>query len=88
MDGKAAFGRFWIRGLWVFLMLILTNIFFGAVAAAVGRLSRSISGPSIWWSYLLVMSTVGLPFMGWIFEQFASRLPRLQSPEPRDDVPV
>jgi hypothetical protein len=86
MGGNVTFGRFWIRGLWVFLMLVLTNIFLGAVAAAVGYLSRSIPGQSIWLSYLLVMLTVGLPFMGWIFEQFATRLPRLQSSDPHDDV--
>jgi ABC-type glycerol-3-phosphate transport system permease component len=88
MDGKVTFGRFWIRGLWVFLMFLLTNIFLGAVAAAVGRLSRSVPGLSLWISYLLVMLVVGLPFMGWIFEQFASRLPRLMSSESRSSVPA
>lgn len=88
MEGKVTFGRFWIRGLWVFLMFLLTNIFLGAVAAAVGRLSRSVPGLSLWISYLLVMLVVGLPFMGWIFEQFASRLPRLLSSESRSSVPT
>jgi hypothetical protein len=85
MDRNSAYFRFWVRGLWVFLMLLITNIFLGLVAAAIGSIVRGLSGAALWWSYLLMMLTIGLPFMGWIFEKFASRLPRLSVAEsPRD----
>jgi ABC-type glycerol-3-phosphate transport system permease component len=85
MDRNSAYFRFWVRGLWVFLMLLITNIFLGLVAAAIGSIVRGLSGAALWWSYLLMMLTIGLPFMGWIFEKFASRLPRLPVAEsPRD----
>jgi ABC-type glycerol-3-phosphate transport system permease component len=88
MDKNSAYFRFWVRGLWVFLMLIITNIFIGLVAAAIGSIVRGLSGAALWWSYLLVMLTIGLPFMGWIFEKFASRLPRLHVAESPRDVAV
>jgi ABC-type glycerol-3-phosphate transport system permease component len=81
MDRNSAYFRFWVRGLWVFLMLFITNIVLGLTAAAIGSIVRSMSGAALWWSYLLVMLTIGLPFMGWIFEKFASRLPRLPASE-------
>jgi ABC-type glycerol-3-phosphate transport system permease component len=78
MDRNSAYFRFWIRGLWVFLMLVLINIFLGLTAAALGSIVRSLPGGALWVCYLLMMLTIGLPFMGWIFEKFASRLPRLR----------
>ncbi|MDP8983594.1 MAG: hypothetical protein M3N97_00865 [Pseudomonadota bacterium] len=77
MDKKSAYVRFWVRGLWVFLMLLITNIVLGLVGAAIGSIVRAWFGAALGWSYLLMMPTVGLPFLGWIFELFASRLPRL-----------
>jgi ABC-type glycerol-3-phosphate transport system permease component len=88
MDRNSAYFRFWVRGLWVFLMLFITNIVLGLTAAAIGSIVRSMSGAALWWSYLLVMLTIGLPFMGWIFEKFASRLPRLPASESPSDLAV
>jgi ABC-type glycerol-3-phosphate transport system permease component len=88
MDSNSAYFRFWVRGLWVFLMLLITNIVLGLTAAALGSMVRGISGGALWWCYLLMMLTIGLPFMGWIFEKFASRLPRLPAPESPRDVAV
>jgi ABC-type glycerol-3-phosphate transport system permease component len=82
MDRNSAYFRFWVRGLWVFLMIVITNIFVGLAAAALGSIMRGLSGRALWVAYLLMMLTIGLPFMGWIFEKFASRLPRLPSSEP------
>jgi hypothetical protein len=69
-------------------MLLITNVFLGLVAAAMGSIVRGLSGVSLWWFYLLMMLTIGLPFMGWIFEKFASRLPRLNVAESPSDVAV
>jgi ABC-type glycerol-3-phosphate transport system permease component len=88
MDRNSAYFRFWVRGLWVFLMLFITNIVLGLTAAAIGSIVRSMSGAALWWTYLLVMLTIGLPFMGWIFEKFASRLPRLPASESPSDLAV
>jgi ABC-type glycerol-3-phosphate transport system permease component len=82
MDRNSAYFRFWVRGLWVFLMIVITNIFVGLAAAALGSIMRGLSGRALWVAYLLMMLMIGLPFMGWIFEKFASRLPRLPSSEP------
>jgi hypothetical protein len=85
MDRNSPYFSFWVRGLWVFLMLLITNIFLGLVAAAIGSIVRGLSGSALWWSYLFMMLIIGLPFMGWIFEKFASKLPRLPVAEsPRD----
>jgi ABC-type glycerol-3-phosphate transport system permease component len=86
MDRNSAYFRFWVRGLWVFLMLFITNVVLGLTAAALGSIVRGMSGATLWWGYLLVMLTIGLPFMGWIFEKFASRLPRLPASESPHDV--
>lgn len=88
MDRNSAYFRFWVRGLWVFLMLIITNIFLGLSAAALGSMVRGLSAGALWGSYLLMMLTIGLPFMGWIFEKFASGLPRLPASEPPQDSAV
>jgi hypothetical protein len=88
MQRNSAYFRFWVRGLWVFLMLLITNISLGLVAAAIGSIVRGLSGAALWWSYLLMMLTIGLPFLGWIFEKFASRLPRLPVAESPGDVAV
>jgi cytochrome c biogenesis protein CcdA len=87
MDRNSAYVRFWVRGLWVFLMLIITNVVLGLTAAALGSIVRGISG-GVLWCYLLMMLTIGLPFMGWIFEKFASRLPRIPASESPRDVAV
>jgi ABC-type glycerol-3-phosphate transport system permease component len=84
MDRNSAYLRFWVRGLWVFLMLVITNIVLGLTAAALGSIVRRMSGGTLWWCYVLMMLTIGLPFMGWIFEKFASRLPRLPVESPSD----
>ena len=88
MDRKSPYFRFWVRGLWVFLMLLITNIFLALVAAAIGSIVRGLSGAALWCSYLLMMLTIGLPFMGWIFEKFASSLPRVRVAEAPADVAV
>ena len=81
MNSSSTYLRFWVRGLWVFLMLIITNIVLGLTAAALGAMVRGMTGGALWVCYLLMLLTIGLPFMGWIFEKFASRLPRLETSE-------
>ncbi len=88
MDRNSAYFRFWVRGLWVFLMLLITNIVLGLTAAALGSIVRGMSGGALWGCYLLMMLTIGLPFMGWIFEKFASRLPRLPTSDSPHDAAV
>jgi hypothetical protein len=74
---RGQYGAFWIRGFWVYLMLIVLNVVVGLVGAGVARLLHfAISEPLIW-AFGITLLTVGLPFAGWLFEQLASRLPRL-----------
>jgi ABC-type glycerol-3-phosphate transport system permease component len=76
--GLRRYGAFWIRGLWVYLMLIAINVVVGLLGAGVARLLRlAISDPMIW-AFTITLLAVGLPFSGWLFEQLASRLPRLR----------
>lgn len=88
MERNSAYLRFWVRGLWVFLMLLITNIFLGLTAAALGSMARDMAGGALWLCYLLMMLTIGLPFMGWIFEKFASQLPRLALSESPPDAAI
>lgn len=72
------YGGLWIRGLWVYLMLAVINVVVGLVGAGLARLLRfAISEPLIL-AFSVTLLTVGLPFAGWLFEQLASRLPRLR----------
>ncbi len=79
------YGALWIRGFWVYLMLIVINVVVGLVGAGIARLLHfAISEPLIL-AFSITLLTVGLPFSGWLFEQLASRLPRLrQSSQARD----
>ncbi len=82
------YGALWIRGFWVYVMLIVINVVVGLVGAGIARLLRfAISEPLIL-AFSITLLTVGLPFSGWLFEQLASRLPRLprlrQSSQVRD----
>jgi hypothetical protein len=79
------YGALWIRGFWVYLMLIVINVVVGLVGAGIARLLRfAISEPLIF-AFSITVLTVGLPLSGWLFEQLASRLPRLrQSSQVRD----
>jgi cytochrome c biogenesis protein CcdA len=77
MEDTAKFGRLWVRGLWVFLMIIIINVSLGLLAAGVALLLRPILGHALIMAYGIVLLFAGLPFMGWLFEQFASRLPRV-----------
>lgn len=86
MDRNSAYLRFWVRGLWVFLMLLITNLFLGLTAAALGSMVRDLAGGALWLCYLVMMVTIGLPLMGWIFEKFASQLPRLATSESSRDA--
>ena len=78
MDGSAKYRLLWIRGLWVFLMLIVINVVLGLLGAGVAALLRPVIGQELLVAYAAVLLTVGLPFIGWLFEQLASRLPRVQ----------
>jgi hypothetical protein len=77
MDASAKYGRLWVRGLWVFLMLIVINIVLGLLGAGVAALLRPIVAQPLIVAYAIVLLCVGLPFIGWLFEQLASRLPRV-----------
>jgi hypothetical protein len=73
------YGALWIRGFWVYLMLIAINVVVGLVGAGVARLLRfAVSEPLIL-AFCITLLAVGLPFAGWLFEQLASRLPRLRT---------
>ena len=88
MEIHSAYFRFWVRGLWVFLMMLITNIVLGLTGAALGSMVRGMSGGALWGCYLLVTLAIGLPFMGWLFEKFASGLPRLTTAESSRDTAV
>jgi hypothetical protein len=77
MNGSAKYGRLWLRGLWVFLMLIVINVVLGVLGAGVAALLRPLIAQPLIVAYAIVLLTVGLPFIGWLFEQLASRLPRV-----------
>jgi ABC-type arginine/histidine transport system permease subunit len=77
MDGSAKYGRLWLRGLWVFLMLIVINVVVGMLGAGVAALLRTAIAQPLVVAYVVVLLVVGFPFMGWLFEQLASRLPRV-----------
>jgi len=77
MDASAKYGRLWVRGLWVFLMLIVINLVLGVFGAGVAALLRPIVAQPLIVAYAIVLLCVGLPFIGWLFEQLASRLPRV-----------
>jgi hypothetical protein len=81
MISRTTIERFWLRGLWVFLMMVLINVSLGSLAGGMAVLLGSLLGFSLGLCYLLFLLVVGLPCMGWIFEQFATRLPRLRSAE-------
>jgi hypothetical protein len=72
------YGALWIRGVWVYLMLIAINVVVGLVGAGIARLLRFAMSEPLVWAFGITLLTVGLPFSGWLFEQLASRLPRLQ----------
>ena len=79
------YGAWWVRGFWVYLMLVVINVVVGVISAGVARLLRfAISEPFVW-AFMATLLAIGLPFSGWLFEQLASRLPRLrQSSQVRD----
>lgn len=77
MDVGAKYGRLWLRGLWVFFMLIVINVVLGMLGAGVAVLLRPLIAQPMILAYAIVLLSVGLPFIGWLFEQLASRLPRL-----------
>jgi amino acid transporter len=77
MDASAKYGRLWVRGLWVFLMLIVINVVLGVLGAGVAALLRPIVAQPLIVAYATVLLCVGLPFIGWLFEQLAARLPRV-----------
>jgi hypothetical protein len=58
-------------------MLIVINIVVGRLGAGVAALLRPAIAQPLVIAYVVVLLVVGLPFMGWIFEQLASRLPRV-----------
>ena len=74
MDGSAKYGRLWLRGL---LLLIVINVVVGMLGAGVAALLRPAIAQPLVVAYVVVLLVVGLPFMGWLFEQLASRLPRV-----------
>jgi hypothetical protein len=69
----------WIRGFWVYLMLIVINVVIGLVGAGIARLLRFAIAEPLILAFSITLLTVGLPFAGWLFEQLASRLPRLRT---------
>jgi len=80
METGRLYGAFWIRGLWAFLMIIVINLVIGIIGAGVSFLLKPVFPRPFMYAYLLVLPTVGLPFIGWLFEQLASRIPRVSGP--------
>jgi len=74
------YGAWWLRGLSVYLMLIVINVVVGLISAGVARLLRFAISEPFMWAFIVTLLTIGLPFSGWLFEQLASRLPRLRRP--------
>jgi hypothetical protein len=69
MDASAKYGRLWVRGPWVFLMLIVINVVLGVLGAGVAAFLRPIVAQPLIVAYAIVLLFVGLPFSGWLFEQ-------------------
>jgi hypothetical protein len=88
MGARVTLGSLWVRGLWVFLLSVVNNVAIGSAGYLVHLLLPSSLKHEIAAPYLIGLVTVGLPFMGWLFEQFASRLPRLMTPASNDRAPV
>jgi hypothetical protein len=68
----------WRRGFWVYLMLIVINVVVGLVGGGLARLLHSAIPEPLILAFAVTLLTVGLPLSGWLFEQLASRLPRLE----------
>jgi hypothetical protein len=62
-------------------MLIVINLVLGVIGAGLARLLRSMLAQPLLVAYLVVLLSVGFPFMGWLFEQLASRIPRVRGSE-------
>ncbi len=77
MHQPANYGTYWVRGIWVLLMILAINIVLGLAGGGVAILLRPVLGQSYLVAYAIVLLSVGLPFMGWLFERLASRLPRV-----------
>lgn len=77
MDRDRSFLVFWVRGLWVLLMIIVINLVLGGLSAGVAFLLRPVFPQPFLAAYGIVLLTLGLPFAGWLFEQLAARLPRI-----------
>lgn len=78
MAGTRIYKAFWIRGLWVLLMVVGFNVVLGAAGAGVAFLLRPIVEQPMIYAYTIVLLFAGLPLLGWAFEQLASRIPRIQ----------
>lgn len=59
------------------LMILVVNVMLGLAGGGLAILLRPILGQSYLVAYAIVLLGVGLPFMGWLFERLASRLPRV-----------
>jgi hypothetical protein len=89
MTSRTTLGALWVRGLWVFLMLVIVNLVVGAVAPGpFYLLLPSSMKQTVALPFVLGLLTIGLPFMGWLFEVFASPLGRLRVPGGGSDSPV
>ena len=82
------YGAWWVRGLWVYLMLVVINVVVGVISAGVARLLRFAISEPFMWAFIATLLAIGLPFSGWLFEQFASRLPRLRRPSQATEATV
>jgi flagellar biosynthesis protein FliR len=69
-------------------MLIVINVVVGLVGAGMARLLRFAIAEPLILAFSITLLTVGLPFSGWLFEQLASRLPRLRRSSQVGDATV
>jgi hypothetical protein len=82
------FFAFWRRGWWMLLMLVIGNITLALCYAGVAWVLRPYVTQPLSLAVAIVLPTIGLLFLGWLFELFASRLPRITRPVDRELVEV
>jgi len=82
------FFAFWRRGWWTLLMLVIGNITLALCYAGVAWVLRPYVKQPLSLAVAIVLPTIGVPFLGWLFEQFALRLRRITRPVARELVEV
>jgi len=85
MSQQVSFGTLWRRGWWALLMLIVANVALGLGYASVAFLLRGLVEKPMPIAIAVVWLTVGAPFLGWLFELFATHSARLTAEPPSNE---